>query len=436
MRTYRLGFGLVAVLACLSTEAAADGTATSPCKVTIDKDAQSRDRMTILGTLAKQTIFIVANADGTIRTFVDCNGDGDYADAVDLPGTTYAPASSFYTIDVQGKGADTVILNLEDSATYSGLALNPHVTLGPGTNYVTLFTRDAELTTKSHLLIDVVGGAGNDWVEIYQPALTDSIVSVNAALGAGNDTFRAHLAGTASGGTFEVNADLGAGTNSFTVDRIGGLVAAPPTFRANVIGGAGVDVVSALLKEAYPAPFSLTANLGAGNDQFLASLNLANLQVDDAVLFDVNGGDGTNLFRIDRSGTTYTDSQRVGGTLEFRLKGGLGIDTLNIDLGQGGLDLHGTGTYRLRADLGAGNDVVRHVMTVSELPAAPDGTTIDISLTGGAGNDRITQTFNNNGHNLPANYGPLGAVMIDGGSGVDTCFLAGTGLSHGRNCEL
>ena len=101
MGTDRNGFWL-AVVFVLSGQAA--WAATSPCSVAQGTDVQGRDRLTVVGTIAKQIINLTLNTTGTIAVSVDCNGDGDLTDAsMDWALATYTPSTSFYTIEILGK---------------------------------------------------------------------------------------------------------------------------------------------------------------------------------------------------------------------------------------------------------------------------------------------------------------------------------------------
>jgi hypothetical protein len=102
-----------------------------------------------------------------------------------------------------------------------------------------------------------------------------------------------------------------------------------------------------------------------------------------------------------------------------------------VDLAGGGFVT--TGTLRLILDGSAGNDTIA---VASDL-AATSTPTIDALVHGGAGADNLSVTLNNLGDNLPANYGPGAAVLIDGGYfTTDVCTVFGNPILHKRSCEL
>jgi hypothetical protein len=115
-----------------------------------------------------------------------------------------------------------------------------------------------------------------------------------------------------------------------------------------------------------------------------------------------------------------------------RFKGGAQQDSISIGIANGGFAMDGT--LRLRADAGAGNDVVVFDFTADATSPNPQ---FDVSVTGGPGNDTVNGFLFNNGPGTAANYGPAGMLLLDGGTGsADKCTIAGNSFIHRRNCEL
>jgi hypothetical protein len=146
------------------------------------------------------------------------------------------------------------------------------------------------------------------------------------------------------------------------------------------------------------------------------------------VTFRVLGGVGNDVLAVTR-GATFGSVYFPSGQVEADLKGGVGNDTLTVDLGGNALDAFGR--LRLRADGGAGNDVLSLAADVK----AGSVPLFDAAVTGGVGHDTVGFTLNNNGSNGAANYPVGGTILIDGSVGLDACTIAGNGLTHRRGCE-
>jgi hypothetical protein len=90
-----------------------------------------------------------------------------------------------------------------------------------------------------------------------------------------------------------------------------------------------------------------------------------------------------------------------------------------------------SGLIRVHADGGAGNDRV----LASVQPVAGSTGKYDFLLRGGAGTDFLQLTVLNAGANLPENYPPVGASLLDGGAGTDECKVVGLFPVQKQNCE-
>jgi hypothetical protein len=442
-RQLPLVVGALALLAGVASPALAQ---LSPCAITADIDAAGAPRLRITGSNLKQVVTIVVNpAVPNANVSVDCNGDGDLADATDLPAANYAGA--FDTYDIQPKGNDTVNFSLVDGA-YNGVRLNPQILLGSGTNTVNLnFTGDA-LQASSRVLIDIAGGAATDSVTITLPALDASAFQVKAEMGSGNDAFTINQpVNISAGSSVPLEVNLGLGTNSLTYNMAGF-----PTqigfsnLSLNVEGGTGLDTVTLNLAGRVNASRTyFAADLGAGNDKFRANLDLGNFIVYNnpglgEAHFDVNGGGGANTMTVARNGTTGGSLVALSGFVEMRFKGGTGPDTIMVDvddLFEFGNSIGYPGTFRVRADGGGGNDTINVTATTGALAQA--GAQHDVVITGGVGNDKININYTNDSGfvNTPATYAPAGRILLDGVVGSDTCTVTTNtvGIVNKRGCE-
>jgi hypothetical protein len=387
----------------------------------------------------KQVATIVVNPTvPNANVSIDCNGDGDLADATDLPAADYAGA--FDTYDIQLKANDTVNFSLVDG-TYNGLRLNPQILLGSGANVVNLSFSGDTLQANSRVLIDIAGGAANDTITVTTPnVLTNSAFSLKVDAGSGNDVVVVSE-GVVTLSSITLDVALGLGTNTMTVNHLG--IINTSNVAETIEGGNGPDTVNNNWF-AYVNATSrvyVTADLGAGNDKFTAGLDLGVFDIYNTseVHFDVSGGGGANQLQVTRGATipggvagffVYNNS-----LLDIRLKGGAQTDTMTVDLGAGGIDPASNGTLRVRADVGGGNDTLNLLVDCST-NFGGENPFYDVVLTGGNGNDKVNWTLNNGAcPGAAANFAPAGRVLLDGAAGSDTCVIAGTGLANRRGCE-
>jgi hypothetical protein len=247
-----------------------------------------------------------------------------------------------------------------------------------------------------------------------------------------------------------VAVNLGTGTtNTFTFQQqpAPGAGVLDSLFAVSVEGGTGRDSVFVDVNGGFfqGSTAEFAADLGAGNDTFEATVDLASLllvalpgNLRGSLHFDVEGGAGTNALAVTRNGTATTGGFTLfnRALLDVRLKGGPGADAILVDLA-GALLFGGSdqGTVRVRLDGGAGNDRLALLGNV-------DATTAfvpvhDVVVTGGPGKDVVDVDWENDPDfsDDPTSYGPHGRIVIDGMTGGDTCTLAGANRATMRGCE-
>jgi len=378
----------------------------------------------VRGTSGKQALALFQDGE-TVRVSLDCNGNGSYQD----PGDVFARNVDFVDggIDVQLGGSD-VITFLSASAPVTP-QLTLQIVLGGGKNRVELAVGDSLATTGKALLVDISGGVGADTVVGTVGRVAGSSLQIRADLGAGNDIFDLDFAGNmTAGAVVGVQALLGAGANTAHIGK--SLSLSNATLQIDVEGGTGADLVDARLSGSLTGGrYLLNAELGGGNDTFTGSLDFASLSlVSSEVRVRALGGAGNDSLTVGRAGT-FGSVYFPSGVIEADLKGGLGGDTLVLDLG--GNALEANGAVRLREDGGAGDD---RLALEAQLPGGTSPR-LDIALAGGVGNDTVDFDFVTAGTNTVANYPLAGSVILDAGLGVDSCAVSGNGLVHRRGCE-
>jgi hypothetical protein len=430
------------IFAALALAPAAPLLGAPPCGL-----ATRAGSVSLYGDARKQTLQVTftAAAGGISRTTLslDCNGDNDFDDT-SLGDLKDVIVDRLEILDVQLKGNDTISLAFAAGQNFDGDSKSIQILLGPGTNTVTLGSGVA-LLSNSKLLLDVVGGSATDVVNLQLQQLLAGITGASALdfridTGLGNDQLNVALPGLGQGSSLDLHASLGPGTNSFNLTSA--LNISDSTATIEVEGGVGVDTVNASFGADLinNSRVLLSADLLAGNDTFTANVDLANvdIQAGSELRLKARGGAGIDTLRLTRNGTTG-GSRTLAGILDVDFAGGAGNDVLDVDLGAGGFVT--SGSLRIQADGGANNDTL-----TATVEATSSGTpTCDLAFTGGSGNDKLTFAGAFNGATA-GDFGPAGTVVIDGGSGIDTCSAPAGGIplppgrsgdrALTRNCEL
>ncbi|MBI3932815.1 MAG: hypothetical protein HY317_05310 [Acidobacteria bacterium] len=405
--------------------------AAAGCLTTGDFDGDGRQDMLFKAGTGKNTLVVVSGPTETTVT-LDCNGDGDFADASDLNAQVFS--GDFHVYDVQLGGADTITFNVPSN--WSAISRSVQLVLGPGTNNVHLTTAGgAVLQAGSRLQMEVVGYLQYDRVNLTTPGLDASSFLFRADLSSGNDDVDLTLGGDVTGGSvLDVDAVLSVGSNTFDFLQAGKTVDAS-TLLIHVEGAGGVERVTSSLNGTISgaARMLFTAELGGGSDLYTGTVDLAafDLTGPAEARFEVAGGVGSDILSFTRNGTSGGASTTLGGLLDVRLTGGTGNDKLTVDLAGGGFSIDG-GTLGAWLDSGASDDKLDVFLEAASSSTNPN---FDVHVNGGGQNDTITFSLLNGGPNTAANYGPAGAAFVDGGAGNNKCPITGTGIVHRRNCQ-
>lgn len=411
-----------------------------------DLDGNGSPDLRIVATPAPQNVRLVNDA-GALSLFLDCNGDGDFADAAmgDLNGL---PLPGVEAIDLQLKGRDAVEYELQGAV--SGSLHHVAVAFLAGPNRLTVKgASGASLIDRASLVVDVTGGAGADTVELFldelQPIRYSGVV-LRGDLGAGNDVVS--FVGTPWTGlqqsfSFDVDVDLalGAGHNLVTLDGRLMEVSSSGTdlgfVRVDIGGGdvaAGSDTVLMSGPLAITGRLFVNARLRAGNDSFVGGMDSGggNSVFFGHLRYRVNGGPGADLLALPDAGQTSNGSLNgvLEGLFEASLEGGPGNDVLTFDSTFTGL---GGGLLRLWED--GGDHVDTLIAETIHVPDTSTGDTLSLGLQGGRGNDTLFLS----GFDPDGKFTALGAPFSNGGPNAnDLCLgtkFLGNVLLVPLNCE-
>jgi hypothetical protein len=407
-----------------------------------DLDSNGLDDVRITGAAGAERILITETNAGGLTVSIDFNNDGDFDDAGDVNAQFVGPADLIEV--VAGGGNDSVeykIIDFLDVKTHEF-----RIDLGAGSDTFTYHQSIADIVGDSQLSFTILGGAGNDTLDIDTAAFTDSSLEYNVDLGAGNDTGSLRYFGAMGGSRAEANIVLGAGTNSFTTtwEVIPG---SSCDVRVRVEGSNGKDTATLVAKRgaSQTQRFEYLTDLGRGNDRFEmhAALNVVQLASGtDTTQFgrmriEALGGEGSDLLLVDNvvNGTPNNGNVLVNGVLELLLDGGAGNDTLSLDWGTASFKaaappLADERSVRLRFAGGIGNDT----MDLKWGDIAGFDANYDVLVTGDAGDDSITANVTSAG--TPA-FGISEFLVFDGGPGVKDFRSITTNIStRFRNFEL
>jgi hypothetical protein len=406
--------------------AALPGFAVPPCSADVDFQ-----RLTFSGTPGKQILILTVDVSGVVSAQLDCNADGDFLDTAlgDIDGDSYGNEDQIY---FALRGNDTITIN--QTGPWTGEKKDFQFLLAVGTNNLTYESNGNAISANSRIVFDVTGGSGIDTVDLsFAGNLVDqSSILVRANLGVGNDVMSLELPATSTTGRINAEVNLGLGTNAFSMTQ--GTAPTSGEVNLDLEGGTGRDTITLNPTVVSGGRMRINSQLGGGNDTYRVNLDLSLLDLtSDADLFlGADGGIGNDNLAVTRNGTTPSVTAiQDAADFDIRLNGGIGNDIITVDLGGGGIDAFTNGTIRLRADGGAGTDLVSLTMDSTEGPSTGPGR-YDVAVTGGPGNDTVNAT-----HNVVGSVAYLqGAMILDGGVGIDTCLPAGSSAAslHFRNC--
>jgi hypothetical protein len=365
---------------------------------------------------------------------------------------------SLFDLELMGK-KDALAFDLAGPLSQQRADLQVH--LGKGENHFTFNPGLAAITNQSDVNVNVVGSNGNDFVNLNFGDILESRVNVSASNLGGSKTgasstaprdvltFGALRAGIRNS-SVDVNVGLGTGINNLAFNfgsDLGHLAGAgvasdfgPSTFNVNIAGSSRRQDVANITLFANGevntgSTLNFTTQFIAGNNSFNGMIDAANFQVDDdggefingpdgttaphsggAAHFNLRGGSGNDNFSLASINQDHTIE--LSGLLDVNIAAGAGKDNINVDLGGTGgftdddpFELLATNrAFRLRIAGGSGPDTI--AVNVSNADTATFA--YDIAIQGGSRRNHITFTGNNQGGD--PNFGPAGAVFIDGGS--------------------
>lgn len=385
-----------------------------------DADGDGADDIRIVGDAARNVVVVNDDGAGSLTLSVDANGDGDFTDAKDINGKVYAyTGNSVGIVAALGAGNDVFVHNLQNNVTGGSRSLA--VNLGGGINRFSLNAADKNFTGGSLLDVDVTGGTARDVATVAVGQVSASLVSVRFDLGAGNDLGTVAFGNIDQAAAVDVAADLGEGANAATVDLSGVGKFDRANVTVSVATGAGADNVALNLHDdvgggALASALLVNVNLGGGNDAFVAGLDYEgnNFRVDNnsVAAITANGGAGHDKLFVQGVGANGAVRIDQGGLLDINLRGGAGNDAVRVNLGKPGA-LFLEGTVRAVIDGGAGNDGVVAVFANTNTATGR----YDVTVLGGTGNDTVVFALGNSG-GAPT-FGPLGKILLNGGTGAD-----------------
>jgi len=391
-------------------------------------------RLTFSGTPGKQILILTVDVSGVVSAQLDCNADGDFLDTAlgDIDGDSYGNEDQIY---FALRGNDTITIN--QTGPWTGEKKDFQFLLAVGTNSLTYESNGNGISSNSRIVFDITGGSGADTVDLsFAGNLVDqSSILVRVNLAVGNDVMSLALPATSTTGRINAEVNLGLGTNAFSMTQ--GTAPTSGEVNLDLEGGTGRDTVTLNPTIVSGGRMRINSQLGGGNDTYRVNLDLSLLDLtSDADLFlGADGGIGNdNLAMIRNEPTPNPTTIHEAADFDIRLNGGIGNDIITVDLGSGGIDEFTNGTIRLRADGGAGTDLVSLIMDSTEASPSSGPGRYDVAVTGGPGNDTLNAT-----HNVVGSVTYLqGAMILDGGVGIDTCLPAGSSASslHFLNCEL
>jgi hypothetical protein len=280
----------------------------------------------------------------------------------------------------------------------------------------------------------VLGGAGNDTLELLAPTTSANGLSLNSQGGAdvftiSGQALSGSLAAGAGGDTINLNggntlSDLALGAGSDKVLISGTLTISS---KGSIKGGAGADIISGIGTNVLSGASLL---MGAGKDTIILSAN-----INSGLIV---GGGGADVIDIDSNDLASGSTIKGGAGLDtIDLAGKYTASTVNLGNGSDNLTLSATTFSKTGAVLGGnGADIIsgnaefytdlsgftvgggagKDTIVLAEIGSAGEGALV----LGGGGNDKIT---------VDANL----ADVFDGTAAATALFSAGNGYAtiHG-----
>jgi hypothetical protein len=415
---------------------------------------------------------VVENGSNDTVTITDDSTAGTTTVVADGMSQTFTKQFADFDLRLMGQKDS---LEFDVTGAYSARRVSVLADLGKGENHFTFNPGRTAITNHSDLSLDVVGHNGNDFVSLSFGDILESRVNVNEQ-GIGGSKARVTppdirdsiTFGIARSGirnsSIDVNVSLGTGNTNFQFNYGSDLGHIGEPFVASDFGPSTMNVsITASGRSQDVDNITLFANgeintgstlnwdtkLGAGNNTFKAIFDANLWQVDDdggffisgphlggAGHFNVEAGSGKDAIDIHSINQDHTIE--LSGLFDFNITGGSGKDAITVDFGGAGgftdddpFELRATNrAFRLRITGGTGTDTID--VNLSNAPTATF--TYDIAIVGGSAHNDITFVGVNNGGT--PNFGPAGAVSIDGGGGTTDTEVFGNFSVQTMNTDL
>lgn len=383
----------------------------------LDTDGDgTNETFQFIGDDLRQVLNVTDNAfQDHILVSLDCNGDGDFTDAGDM---NAQQLPEFTRFDFQmGAGDDEINYGMNQLLFSDTRKI--FVRLGAGTNRFT-HTGFSNIDAGSSMKFKILDSIGADTIDIGRNgAVINSTFKVLADLGDGSDTFTLKTPDQFQGTSIcDVDVFLGNGNNTAHL-FLGSDVRDASLVDVDLFGGglAGEsDIVDGNLGLRLQSPASrgfVDLVLGAGNDQLDMDYSSEVQQAGSELRLKVKGDAGNDILVLTAFDSPADPGLLTAGLLDIRLDGGVDNDIIESNFHRNdGLNV--TGNFLYRGKGGTGADIV----SLDLIADATSTGSVDARLLGHDDGDILNLTVNNlSGGTL--NFGPLAAILLDGGAGTD-----------------
>lgn len=394
----------------------------------LDNDAvtaSDKDDIQIIGDANHTTITIVDDpAMGKVTLSIDATSNNSFLQTGqgDLAPTDFSYTNGSIVFNFSLGGGNDVINYSVVGGSWTGQSRALLLNLGSGADSFTL-DLSAVAISDSHLAFDITGGGGPDLLTLKFGSVTDSFVSLKAALGGAGDQPTASFQGAVSNSTIQADIDVGTGFNTLNLD-VADVDASEVAL--DVTGGNSslhVDTIHANFNGAVTnaARLDVRVDLLAGNDVLTGSFKTGAFSVgsDARAMLLARGGAGNDTLTVTPSGNG-TVAVDATGLLSLDLRGGIGNDKLAVGLPPSPpsntpvpLVFSVDGNLQVRLDGNGGNDTLQ--VQVSNDNTSTDGD-YDVAVFGGSGDDKFTYDLDDNG-GTGITFAPSGFALLDGGAG-------------------
>jgi hypothetical protein len=293
---------------------------------------------------------------GTHQThvWVDANGNGAFTNRGDLNDAIYRDITTF---DISlGGGNDSLTISLPDG--YDGATKTFNVHMGAGADTVSFANVTGNPIHGSSVVLKIDTSLGADKVKLALADVSSSTVAASITTGIGNDVVSVGGGGRLGNSIVSIAANLGDGNDRFT----------------NSLDWEDFDVLGS------SSAWRMSVSGGAGNDTLSVGGYLGDVASRVQGLLDLElygqGGSDTLSANLDQF-------LLQGGTLRLREDGGDGVD--HVALSGGVNESLASGTVDAILQGGSGNDVLSSSVDVSALNQY--ASTAGILIDGGAGTD-------------------------------------------------